>query len=106
MTRHRTPNLRRISFQRECYQELEQYLLDRDMSVYYKEFLLDLAAMTDFLSNENYVGAHYLAVALNEKLKTLLPVYEKLARLHVPDDYTASEILHDLTKNRTHSNEP
>jgi hypothetical protein len=101
MTQHRTPNLRRISFQRECYQELEQYLLDRDMSVYYKEFLLDLAAMTDFLSNENYVGAHYLAVALNEKLKTLLPVYEKLARLHVPTEYTASEILHDLSNSNT-----
>jgi hypothetical protein len=98
MTRPPTPNIRRIAYLRECYQELETYLHEREMHQSHKEFLLDLAALTDFIANENYVGAHYLATTLNEKLKSLLPDWEKLARLHVPTDYQTPDIQHDITQ--------
>ena len=92
MSRPRTPNVRRIAFQRECYQQLEHYLKDSELQLLDKEFLLDLAALTDFLECKNYVGAHYIAVAMNEKFKTLIPDWEKLARLHVPTDYQTPDI--------------
>jgi hypothetical protein len=92
MTLPKKPNVRRIAFQRECFQELEEYLREKEMHQSHKEFLFDLAAFADFLEKENYIGAHYLGVVLNEKLKTLLPDWEKLSRLHVPKTYETPDI--------------
>lgn len=92
MTKPHKPNIRRISFRKECFEALEEYLEERDMHQSHKEFLLDLAAFTDFLENENFIGAHYLGTVLSVKLKTLLPDWEKLARLHVPKNYHVPEI--------------
>ena len=92
MTRPRTPNVRRIAFHRECYEQLEQHLHDSELQLLHKEFLLDLAALTDFLECENYIGAYSIATAMNEKFKTLIPDWEKLARLHVPKDYEVPDV--------------
>jgi hypothetical protein len=94
MTLPNKPNIRRIAFQRQCYEELEVYLNEHDMKLNHKEFLLDLAALIDFLEGENYIGAHYIATVLLERLKTKLPEWEKLAKLHVPKDWEVPVIEH------------
>ena len=87
MTRPHKPNIRRIAFQKQCYEDLEVYLQDHDMQLNHKEFLLDLAALVDFLEAENYIGAHYIASVLSERFKTKIPEWEKLAKLHIPKDW-------------------
>jgi hypothetical protein len=94
MTTPNKPNIRRIAFQRQCFGELEDYLQEHDMKLNHKEFLLDLAALVDFIETENYIGAHYIAVAINERLKTKIPEWEKLAKLHVPKDWEVPIIEH------------
>lgn len=94
MTLPNKPNIRRIAFQKQCYEELEAYLNEHDMKLNHKEFLLDLAALVDFLESENYIGAHYIATVITERLKTKLPEWEKLAKLHVPKGWKAPIIEH------------
>jgi hypothetical protein len=94
MTRKTTPNIRRIAFRKECFEELEEYLRYSEMHASHKEFLLDLSALADFLEGENYVGAEYLGKTLLEKLKSLLPDWEKLANSYVPEDYNPPIVLH------------
>ncbi len=94
MTLPNKPNIRRIAFQKQCYEELEAYLNEHDMKLNHKEFLLDLAALVDFLESENYIGAHYIATVIAERLKTKLPEWEKLAKLHVPKDWEVPIIEH------------
>lgn len=92
MTRPQKPNIKRIAFKSQCINELEEYLKERDLQVGHQEFLLDLAALIDFLESENYVGVQYLATALQERLKSQLPVWEKLANKYVPEDWEVPDI--------------
>jgi hypothetical protein len=92
MTRPQKPNIRRIAFKRQCFSELEKYLKEREMQVGHQEFVLDLAALIDFLESENYVGVQFIASALQERLKTQMPMWEKLANRHVPEDWEAPDI--------------
>jgi hypothetical protein len=94
MTLPKKPNVRRITFQKECYEALEKYLIESEMKLNHKEFVLDLAALVDFLDTENYVGAHYIANVLAERLKTKVAEWERLAKLHVPKDYEVPVTLH------------
>jgi hypothetical protein len=87
MARTQKPNIRRISFKKDCYEQLESYLQESEISLAKKEFLLDLAAFVDFLEKENYIGAHYLGSVMVEKLRNFLPTWEKAAHSHVPKDY-------------------
>ena len=95
MTHPHKPNIRRIAFQRQCHEQLEAYLQDHDMQLNHQEFLLDLAALVDFLETENYLGAHYLGTVLSERLKTKIPEWEKLAKLHVPKGWEVPVIEHE-----------
>ena len=92
MTKPSTPNIRRIAFQRHCYEQLEQYLKERDMQLNHKELLLDLAALVDFLEEENYIGASYLAEVLQERFKVKAPEWRKLAKLHVQKGFEVPDI--------------
>lgn len=87
MTRPHKPNIRRIAYQTQCFQELEAYLKEHEMELNHKEFLLDLAALLDFLETENYVGAHYIGTVINERLKTKIPEWERKANKFVPEDW-------------------
>ena len=87
MTLPNKPNIRRIEFQKKCYEHLEGYLQDKSMKLNHKEFLLDLAALVDFLEVENYIGAHYIASVLSKRFETKIPEWEKLAKLHIPKDW-------------------
>jgi hypothetical protein len=79
-------------FKQECSIELEQYLKEAELQLNHQEFLLDLAALVDFLEAENYIGAHYLACVLQERLKTKIPEWERAAKLHVPKDWEVPDI--------------
>jgi hypothetical protein len=92
MTRPQKPNIRRIAFKKQCFEELETYLEEREMHLGHKEFLLDLAALVDFLETENYVGAHYLGRVIEEKLKSKLPHWERLANRFVPEDWETLDV--------------
>ncbi len=94
MAKPQKPNIRRIAFKKECYKELERYLEEQDMVLNQKEFILDLAALVDFLQAENYIGAHYIGTALLERLKTKVPEWEKKANLHVPKDWEVPIVEH------------
>jgi hypothetical protein len=96
MTLPKKPNIRRIAFQRQCLDELEQYLRDQDMTLAHKEFLLDLAGLIDFLEAENYLGAHYIGTVIQERLKTKLPEWHRLAKLHVPSSWEIPIIEHEV----------
>lgn len=98
MSRPHKPNIRRIAFQARCFYELEAYLKEHEMELNHKEFLLDLAALLDFLETENYVGAHYIGTVINERLKTKIPEWEKKANNHVPKDWEVPDIQLDPTK--------
>ena len=98
MTRPHKPNIRRIAYQRTCFDELHTYLKEHELQMNHKEFLLDLAALIDFLEDENYVGAHYLATVINERLKTKIPEWEKKAYNYVPEDWTVPDIQLDPEK--------
>lgn len=91
MTRQQKPNIRRIMFQKQCYEDLERYLKETELQLNHQEFLLDLAALVDFLESENYIGAHYLASVLQERLKTKIPEWEKEAKLNVPKKWVISD---------------
>ena len=92
MTRPQRPNIRRITYQKQCFEEWERYLKDTELQLNHQEFLLDLAALADFLESENYIGAHYLACVLQERLKTKIPEWAKAARLHVPTDWEVPDV--------------
>ena len=92
MAKPHTPNIRRIAFQRQCYEQLEQYLEERDMQLNHKELLLDLAALVDFLEEENYIGASYLVEVLQERFKVKAPEWRKLAKLHVQKGFETPDI--------------
>jgi hypothetical protein len=92
MTRPQKPNIRRAMFRQECFNELEQYLKKTELELNHQEFLLDLAALVDFLESENYIGAHYLACVLEERLKTKIPEWGRAAKLHVPKEWGAPDI--------------
>jgi len=92
MTRPHKPNIRRITFRQQCFDELEEYLKEREMQIGHKEFLLDLAALVDFLETENYVGVHYLASVIQERMKSQLPEWERLANRFVPTDWEVPDI--------------
>jgi hypothetical protein len=77
------PNIKRIAFQKHCYEQLESYLREKDMILGHKEMLLDLAALVDALENENYVAASYLGSIFHKRLETKVPEWRKLANLHV-----------------------
>jgi hypothetical protein len=87
MTKPRKPNIRKIAFQKECYAQLEQYINESEMVISHKEFILDLAALIDFLETENYIGAEYLGSIMLEKLRHFLPTWKSAARNKVPKDY-------------------
>jgi len=101
MTRPKTPNIKRIAFQRECYQELETYLEESEMKLAHKEFALDLAALVDFLEKENYIGAHYIGVVLQGRLKTKVEEWENLAYKYVPPDWQVPDIQLDPASTAT-----
>lgn len=92
MARPKKPNIKRIAFQRQCMQQLEKYLEERDMSLNEKELLLDLAGLVDFLEEGNYVGAHYLGSVLLERLEKKVPEWDKLRNSYVSKDFTIPDI--------------
>ncbi len=92
MTRPTKPNIRRIAYKRQCFQELERYLKETELQLNHQEFLLDLAALVDFLESENYIGAHYMGSVLQERLKTKIPEWERAAEYHVPSDWEVPDI--------------
>ncbi len=96
MTQPKKPHIRRIAFKKQCYEKLEEYLREHEMKLNHKEFLLDLAALVDFLEDENYIGAHYIACVLSERLKAKIPEWAKLADLHVPKEWFVPEIYHAI----------
>ena len=87
-------NLKRAAYLSHCFDELEKYLNDKDMTLAHKEFLLDLAGLIDFLEAENYLGAHYIGTVIQERLKTKIPEWHRLARLHVPSSWEVPIIEH------------
>lgn len=95
MTRPQKVNYRKIAFQRQCYEELEQYLAEREMKLNHKEFLLDLAALVDFLEEENYIGAHYLGSVLLERLRSKVPEWHKLMCRHIDSKFEVPIVEHE-----------
>jgi len=103
MTRINKPNVRRIAFKKQCYEQLEQYLEERDMHLNHKELLLDLAALVDFLEEGNYVGAHYLGNVLQERLKIKVPEWQKLMERHIDSRFVVP-IIENKQFNREEQN--
>ena len=95
MTKINKPNIRRIAFKKHCYEQLEQYLEERDMQLNHKELLLDLAALVDFLEEGNYVGAHYLGNVLQERLNNKVPEWKKLMEKHIESKFKVPIIEHE-----------
>jgi hypothetical protein len=92
IVRPNKPNIKRIAFQRECYEQLENYLREKDMVLNHKELLLDLAALVDALENENYIAASYLGGILQQRMETKVPEWHQLAKLHVQKDFEVPDI--------------
>jgi hypothetical protein len=46
----------------------------------------------DFLEEENYIGASYLAEVLQERFKVKAPEWRKLAKLHVQKGFEVPDI--------------
>ena len=92
MSKPKPVNYRKIAYQRHCYEQLEQHLAEREMQLNHKEFLLDLAALTDFLEEENYIGAHYLGSVLLERLKSKVPEWHKKMCRHIDSKFQVPDI--------------
>lgn len=65
---------------------------EREMHLNHKELLLDLAALVDFLEEENYIGAHYLGVVLQERLKSKVPEWEFLMKRHIDSKFKTTDV--------------
>ena len=92
MTRPHKPNIKRIAFQRQCYEQLESYLVEKDMILNHKELLRDRAALVDALENENYIAASFLGEIFQQRLENKVPEWRKLAKLHVQKDFKVPDI--------------
>jgi len=92
MARPSKVNYRKIAFQKHCYEQLEKYLEEREISLNEKELLLDLAGLVDFLEEENYIGAHYLGTVLQERLKSKVPEWHKLMCKHIDSKFEVPDV--------------
>lgn len=86
------PNIRRIAFQRQCHEQLENYLREKDMVLNHKELLLDLAALVDALENENYIAASFLGEIFQQRLENKVPEWRQMAKLHVQKSFEVPDI--------------
>jgi len=92
MTRPKTLNLQKIAYQRHCFEQLENYLDDREIDLDYQEVLLDLAALADFLEERNFIGASYIGKALLERLQHRVGDWEAKANRYIDKKHKVRDV--------------